>query len=122
MKTRRLQVNVSANVIPEVLANVCASNVPASVTSSRFHLYRCFEIRMLLSGHMQMGRWPVTLDFGAGLIRHEATVDYDGLQWCDDIVRQVGVAQSSAPGRFSTGNSYVWPFYVITVVNEITLI
>ncbi|PWA86498.1 hypothetical protein CTI12_AA139830 [Artemisia annua] len=41
----------------------------------------------------------VTLDFGAGLFRHEATVDYDGVECCDHVVRQVGAAWLCPPGN-----------------------
>lgn len=49
---------------------------------------------------MQTGGESVTLDFGAGLIRHEATVDYDGVECCEDVVCQLGAARSCLPGRF----------------------
>ena len=47
-----------------------------------------------------MGSQPMTLDFRTGLIRHEATVEYDGFESSDGTVGQVGVAQSSAAGTF----------------------
>ena len=54
----------------------------------------------MVLGHTQMGCQPMTLDFRAGLIRHEATVEYDGFESSDDTVGRVGVAQSSVAGTF----------------------
>ena len=48
-----------------------------------------------------MGSQPMALDFVAGLIRHEAKVEYDGFEWSNDTVGQGGVAQSFVAGTFA---------------------
>lgn len=53
-----------------------------------------------MSGRMQTGGGSVMLDSGAGLIRHEVNVDYNGVEWSDDVVCQMG-------GRSVIGVRYV---------------
>ena len=43
-----------------------------------------------MAGYMQAGGGSVTLNFGASLIRHEATVDYDDIECHADVLAQLG--------------------------------
>ena len=49
---------------------------------------------------------PVTLDFGAGLIRHATTIDDDGIEWSRDIVHGLEHGQSSSIGKLVFHKNY----------------
>ena len=38
--------------------------------------------------------------FGAGLIRHEATGDHDGVECCEDVLGELGAGESCPTGSF----------------------
>ena len=59
----------------------------------------------------------MALDFGAGLIRHEATVDRDGIEWSHDVVRQLGVGQLSLTGTLIAAECCFNVFHVTTTIN-----
>ena len=54
-------------------------------------------------GSTEIRGGPVTLDFGAGLIRHAATVDADGIEWSHGVLHQLEASQLEASQLSSTG-------------------
>lgn len=53
-----------------------------------------------MAGYMHPGRGSVLLDFGAGLIWHEATVDHDVVECPEDVLGQVGAGELCTAGTF----------------------
>ena len=71
----------------------------------------------LIIGCAETRAGPVTLDFAAGLIRHAAIVDEDGVEWSDEVVRQLRDARLSSSGMFIAHDSW---FYILHVAMIIT--
>ena len=47
-------------------------------------------LNFLFYGRLHAGGGSVTLDFGANLIRNDATIDYDGVECHADVLTQLG--------------------------------
>ena len=56
-----------------------------------------------------MEEFPVLLDFGAGIIRHEAFAELEGFEFADDIVHHMRVDHSRPSGGLVM-HKYVFHF------------
>ncbi|PWA48597.1 hypothetical protein CTI12_AA489050 [Artemisia annua] len=103
------KVHVSVSAVPQFVDTVCPRKQVAYVMSPCFPFvpaagHSNVPITYHSQGSTEIGAGPVTLDFGAGLIRYAATVDADGVGWSDDVVRQLEAAQSSSTATYNPIN------------------
>lgn len=72
-----------------------------------------------MSVDTRIGRGPLLLDFGAGIIRHEAFADYDGIEFADDVSDRPRIGHLRSTGIAVVKIFALPPFFICRMVNLI---